>query len=100
MCSSSESKGCLFVHTAMELAPHDNEIQGVLQKFMKRMSRAFAVGLESAQEKGEVKADLDVRAAGEFLTGSMWGLAVLARTGFPRATLDQYVDSAMASLVG
>lgn len=100
MCSSSENKGCLFVHTAMELAPHDHEIQGVLQKFMKRMSRAFSVGLESAKEKGEVKDDLDVRAAGEFLTGTMFGLAVLARTGFPRATLDQYVESAMASIVG
>jgi TetR/AcrR family transcriptional repressor of nem operon len=100
MCSSSENKGCLFVHTAMELAPHDHEIQGVLQKFMKRMSKAFSVGLESAKEKGEVRDDLDVRAAGEFLTGSMWGLAVLARTGFPRETLDQYVDSAMATLAG
>jgi TetR/AcrR family transcriptional repressor of nem operon len=98
MCSASDNRGCLFVHTAMELAPHDHEIQGVLQKFMKRMSKAFAVGLESAKEKGEVRDDLDVRAAGEFLTGTMWGLAVLARTGFPRETLDQYVDSAMASL--
>lgn len=98
MCTSSDNKGCLFVHTAMELAPRDHEIRGVLQRFMKRMSKAFAVGLESAREKGEVKADLDVRAAGEFLTGTMWGLAVLARTGFPRETLEQYVDSAMSSL--
>jgi TetR/AcrR family transcriptional repressor of nem operon len=94
MCSSSDNKGCLFVHTAMELAPHDH----VLQKFMKRMAKAFAVGLESAREKGEVRSDLDVRAAGEFLTGTMWGLAVLARTGFPQETLEKYVDSAMASL--
>jgi TetR/AcrR family transcriptional repressor of nem operon len=98
MCTSSESKGCLFVHTAMELAPHDHEIQGVLQKFMKRMSKAFAIGLESAREKGEVKADLDVRSGGEFLTGAMWGLAVLARTGFPRETLDGFVDNTLASL--
>jgi len=50
----------------MELAPHDNEIQGVLQKFLQRMSKAFAVGLESAKEKGEVKKDLDIRSAGKF----------------------------------
>jgi TetR/AcrR family transcriptional repressor of nem operon len=98
MCTTSDNRGCLFVHTAMELAPHDHEIRGVLQKFMKRMAKAFAVGLESAKEQGEVRDDLDVRAAGEFLTGTMWGLAVLARTGFPRETLDQYVDSAMRTL--
>ncbi len=98
MCCSSENKGCLFVHTAMELAPHDPEIEGVLQKFLNRMSKAFSIGLESAKERQEVKADLNVRSAGEFLTGAIFGLAVLARTGFPRATLDSFVDNTMASL--
>ncbi len=98
MCSSGESRGCMLSHTAMELAPHDPEIKGVLQKFLKRMSKAFAVGLESAKERHEVKADLDVRSAGEFLTGAIFGLAVLARSGFPRATLDSFVDNTMAAL--
>ena len=100
MCNSAENRGCLFVHAAMELAPHDHEIQGVLQKFMKRMSKAFSIGLEAAKERHEVKEDLDVRAAGDFLTGAMFGLAVLARSGFPRATLDSFVDNTMASLTG
>ncbi len=98
MCSSSENKGCLFVHTAMQLSPHDPEIQAVLQRLMNRMSKAFSIGLESAKERQEVKADLDARSAGEFLTGAIFGLAVLARTGFPRATLDSFVDNTMASL--
>lgn len=100
MCSSSENRGCLFVHTAMELAPHDHEIQGVLQKFMKRMSKAFSIGLESAKARHEVKADLDVRAAGDFLTGAMFGLAVIARSGFPRPTLESFADNTMAALTG
>ena len=84
----------------MELAPHDHEIEGVLQRFMKRMSKAFAVGLESAKEKSEIKEDLDLRSAGEFLTGALFGLAVLARAGFPRTTLDNFVNHTMASLTG
>lgn len=98
MCSMDETKGCLFVHTAMELAPQDEELRDVLLKFMQRMSKLFAVGLESAKEKGEVKADLDVRAAGQMLTGTMFGLAVLGRTGFSREALDGIVDSTLASL--
>ena len=78
--------------------PHDHEIEGVLQKFLQRMSKAFAIGLESAKEKSEVKEDLDIRSAGEFLTGALFGLAVLARAGFPRPTLDNFVDNTMASL--
>ena len=99
MCCTQESKGCLFIHTAMQLAPDDEELQGVLKKFMKRMSKAFAVGLESAKQKGEARADLDVEAAGELLTSTMFGLAVLGRTGFGKEALDGIVDSTMATLI-
>ena len=98
MCSTDERKGCLFVHTAMQLATEDEELQGVLQKFMKRMSKAFAIGLESAKARGEVRKDLDTAAAGDFLTNTQFGLAVLGRTGFSREALDGIVTSALASL--
>lgn len=99
-CRTERAKGCLFVHTAMELAAHDFELQDVLQKLMKRISKAFSVGLESARERGEVREDLDLRAAGLYLTNTLFGLAVLARTGFGRDALDNVVDVAMASLTG
>jgi len=98
MSCSYENKGCLFIHTAMELAPQDAELRGVLQKFMRRMAKAFAVGLESAKEKGEVRADLDVAAAGELLTSTMFGLAVLGRVGFAADTLHGIVDNTLAAL--
>ncbi|HEX7719251.1 MAG TPA: TetR/AcrR family transcriptional regulator [Woeseiaceae bacterium] len=98
MSRSGEKRGCLLCHTAMELAPHDQEIEGVLQKFLKRMSRAFSVGLETAKSRGEVRADVDLAAAGEFLTGALFGLAVLARAGFSRPLLDRFVDQTIDSL--
>ena len=98
MCDQGQSRGCLFIHTAQELAPQDHEIKGVLQKFMKRIAKAFAVGLESAKKRGEVRADLDVEAAGEVLTSTMFGLAVLGRTGFDKATLEGIVDNTLAAL--
>ena len=97
ICCTEEHKGCLFIHTAMALAPKDDDLRAVLQKFMKRMSKAFAVGLESAQTQGEVRADLDVSAAGEMLTSTMLGLAVLGRAGFPRDTLIGIVDNTLAA---
>ena len=90
----------MFIHTAMELAPQDEELRGVLQRLMKRMSKAFAIGLDSAKGRGEVAKDIDVDAAGELLTSTMFGLAVLGRTGFPKATLDGIVDSTLGSLQG
>jgi hypothetical protein len=82
----------------MELAPQDEELQGVLQRFMKRMAKAFAVGLDSAKGRGEVAAGLDVDAAGELLTSTMFGLAVLGRAGFPQETLDGIVDNTLNAM--
>jgi TetR/AcrR family transcriptional repressor of nem operon len=98
MCELEERKGCLFVHTAMELAPQDAELKGVLQRFMKRMAKAFSIGLDSAKGRGEVAADLDVDAAGMQLTNMLFGLAVLGRTGFPQETLDNIVDSTLDAM--
>jgi TetR/AcrR family transcriptional repressor of nem operon len=93
-----ENPVCLVSHTAMELAPHDREIEEVLQRFMRRISKTFSIGLEAAKEKGEVRPNLDVRAAGDFLTGALFGLAVLVSTGLPREVLVNFVDNTMVSL--
>jgi len=98
MCCVEENKGCLFIHTAMELAPQDEELREVLRKFMKRMSKAFAIGLESARARGEIRQDVDVAAAGELLTSTMFGLAVLGRTGFQHASLSRIVENTLLSL--
>jgi hypothetical protein len=62
------------------------------------MSKTFAIGLETAQARGEVRASLDVPAAADFLTGALFGLAVLASSGLPRETLDNFVENTIASL--
>jgi TetR/AcrR family transcriptional repressor of nem operon len=98
MCCQAENKGCLFIHTAMELAPKDDDLRDVLQKFMRRMGKLFAVGLDSAKERGEVRADLDVKAAGELLTSTMFGLAVLGRSGFAQKTLDDIVSNTLSAM--
>jgi TetR/AcrR family transcriptional repressor of nem operon len=98
MCGSDERKGCLFIHTAMELAPQDDELRGVLQRFMKRMSKAFAIGLDSAKGRGEIPENVDVDTAGDLLTSTMFGLVVLGRTGFPKETLDGIVESTLGAL--
>ena len=98
ICCAEENRGCLFIHTAMELAPQDEELRGVLQRFMKRIAKAFAIGLDSAKGRGEIHKDVDVDTAGELLTSSMFGLVVLGRTGFPKETLNGIVDSTLNSL--
>ena len=98
MCCVEENKGCLFIHTAMELAPRDDDLRDVLQKLMRRMSKLFSVGLESAKARGEVRQSLDVQAAGDLLTSTMFGLVVMGRTGFPHETLDGIVENTLRAM--
>lgn len=98
MCCEEENKGCLFIHTTMELAPQDDELRGVLHRFMKRMSKAFSIGLDSAKGRGEIRDDVDVEKAGEMLTSTMFGLAVLGRTGFDRKVLDDIVENTLSGM--
>jgi TetR/AcrR family transcriptional repressor of nem operon len=99
MCCEDDAKGCLFIHTAMSLAPENKDIRDVLHHFMVQMSKTFAIGLRTAQAKGEVRADLDLRAAGEMLTSTMFGLAVLARAGYRRDALQSIVNNTLAPML-
>ena len=100
MSASGANQGCMIAQTAMELAPHDPEMREVMQKFLGRMSKAFSIGLESARARGEIRPSLDLKAGGEFLTGAVFGLGILARAGFARPTLEGFVDNTMAALTG
>jgi len=96
--SCADVRGCMFIHTAMELAPGDADMREVLQRFIKRMMAAFRKGLESAQARGEVRTDLDAREASAILASTMFGIAVLGRMGFPRDTLECIVDCTLKAM--
>ena len=98
MFDQEEKTACLVVLTAMEMAPHDEDLEAVLNKLMLQMSKCYAIGLEHAQERGEVRADLELSKAGRFLTGAFFGMSVMSRSGFTRESLDAYVDSTLAGL--
>ncbi|MDX1480524.1 MAG: TetR/AcrR family transcriptional regulator [Woeseiaceae bacterium] len=98
LCCEATPHGCLLCHTALEIAPNDEEIRDVLLRFLQRMSRTFTVGLENARDKGEIRDDLDLKAAGELLTSSLFGVIVMARAGYPRKTLNAIVDTAIAGV--
>ena len=98
MFESGDHSGCLVIYTAMELAPRDKDIEIVLNGLLTHMSGAYACGLKHAREKGEIKEDLDLAQAGEFLTGAFFGLSVMARCGFSKDSLLAFVDSTIAAV--
>ncbi len=48
-------KGCLAINTLVELAPHDPEVQEVMNDHIQRMRSSFAETVARAQEAGQIR---------------------------------------------
>ena len=98
IAKSGQQSGCLVVYTAMELAPKDKEIEEVLHRLLRRIAKAYEIGLQHAQEAGELRDGLDIKETATFLTGAFFGMTVMARCGFDIAGLTAYANTTVDTI--
>ena len=68
--SIKEGRTCLAVKMAFEISLSDEDIRGVLLSNEKKIEQVYRKVLESGQEKGSVKADLDAKLTADFFAAS------------------------------
>jgi TetR/AcrR family transcriptional repressor of nem operon len=76
-----DCKGCLLVNTALDVAPHDPEIGGLVEGYLGEIRAFFRRNLEAAQRAREVSKGIDAETVSAHLLGVVLGIRVLARTG-------------------
>lgn len=91
-------RGCLLANTAVELAPHDEEVAERISRYVGRTEAAFEKALVRGRARGEIPADKDPKALARFLVNTLHGVRVLARAGVDRAVLDDSVRTALEVL--
>jgi TetR/AcrR family transcriptional regulator, transcriptional repressor for nem operon len=79
--------GCPFGNLAIELADVHEGFRTRLSAAFSRLSSAFADLLERARRSGQLRADADPQALGEFLVASVEGGILLAKVHKSSATL-------------
>jgi AcrR family transcriptional regulator len=89
--SDGERRGCLLVNSTTELAAVDPSVAMRAGEGFERVAAEFRSVLERGQHTGEIKLDVDVRAAGRYLAHTLNGLRLLAKTT-DRAVADEVVD--------
>ena len=89
--SDRARRGCLLVNATTELAAVDPAVAMRAGEAFERIAAEFRSALESGQHTGEIKADLDVRAAGRYLAHTLNGLRLLAKTT-DRSAADEVVE--------
>jgi TetR/AcrR family transcriptional repressor of nem operon len=90
--SCTQRRGCLLTNSAVELAPHDPVVADRIRSKFGQLEETFCKALVRAQQDGEVSAEQDPRALARFLTSSLQGLQVVAKTSPDRAVLQDVVD--------
>jgi TetR/AcrR family transcriptional regulator, transcriptional repressor for nem operon len=91
-------RGCMMVNTAIELAPHDPEIERRVKESLGNNEEHFYRALTVAQERGELNRDRDARALARFLNSTLQGLQVTAKANPDRATLGDIINTALSVL--
>ncbi|RZQ60818.1 TetR/AcrR family transcriptional regulator [Amycolatopsis suaedae] len=90
--------GCLVVNTSIELAPRDPVVAELLRKDYERRIGAMTQLFRRAQRDGEIAPDRDPEALAHFLSASISGIRVAARTGAGRGALKDIAATALAAL--
>ncbi len=74
------NSSCFLVNTVLELSRRDDDVREHINKHLGQMESIFLTALQHAQEKGELKPDVDCEALAAFLMNNIWGLRVRAGT--------------------
>ena len=93
-----DRRGCLLVNTALEVAPHDPELQAAVAVRLGEIEAFFRRAITAAQADGSVPPDRDPSDLARLLLGVTLGLRVLARSKPERELLEGIVRPALSLL--
>jgi TetR/AcrR family transcriptional repressor of nem operon len=91
-------RGCLLCNTAVEFGPNDPSGAEHVQRYFKRLSKAFHSTLDNARRKGELRSSADPRAEASFFTASVLGLSVMVRAKAPPSVIKRAAQVAIEHL--
>lgn len=95
---SNESLGCLLGVAMAQLDSDDEELAGLLRKYLRRMETAFERTLLQAQADGTVRDDLKAKDAARQLVALTQGMALMGRVSEMGATQRSIVRASLQAL--
>lgn len=90
--------GCFLTNTALELAPHDEEVAQIVANAQTQIEKFFLRMLKTGVARGEIDAQLHPPEVARGLLASLLGLAVLSRSRPDKKLLESVVANALRQL--
>ncbi len=98
MLGEGDKRGCFVNNAAVELAPHDAAVAARVAAGLAHIEETFYRAVREGQEVGDILPARDTRALARYLTMSLNGLIVLAKTNPERVALDHVVEIVLEAL--
>ena len=98
MVDGKRQWGCLVTNSVVEFALRDPEIAEAFRIHLARLEAAFAGAITRARHGDEISSGLSTRELALFLSCTVQGMNVLAKTRPGRADLESVVRTALACL--
>jgi TetR/AcrR family transcriptional regulator, transcriptional repressor for nem operon len=96
--SDRKRRGCFLINSALEVAPHDEEIGTFVADRFAEIEAFFYRSIKAAQAEGTVPRDRAATDLSRLLLGVLLGIRVLARSKPDRTLLEGVVRPAFALL--
>jgi TetR/AcrR family transcriptional regulator, transcriptional repressor for nem operon len=93
-----QRKGCFLVNSALEVAPHQSELGGVIAEQFGEIEAFFKRCVRAAQADGTAPSSVDANDTARLLLGVLLGIRVLARSVPSRSLLQGVMRPALALL--
>lgn len=97
MTLNGESRGCLGINGALACSGDGAAIQQELIARRKMAESALCVRLEGARDQGELPGSADCAMLASYVMTVNHGMAVQAKAGTPRATLDALINHVLSA---
>ena len=85
--TGNDRRGCMIANSAIELSPHDDEIERLVATELRRIENAYWRAIAHAQKNGEIAKDKNARALARFVVCNLNGLVVISKAMPDRSTL-------------
>jgi len=98
LLSDKEHKGCFLVNAAVEIAPHDQEVNKIICQSDREVEEYFYRAIKNGQENGEIANKQDPRALAGFILNNIKGVRVTAKSVNDKNLFRDIIDLTMSVL--